>query len=391
MMLKVIDWNYDKKIDAFSIIATMSIENYLELTKDSEENFELQRKIISTKKNKVYERLVEDLKIGCTIPPIVLVVRNNYEKIAEELKGADPQLGVISNYLSDINNEQVSILDGLQRTNCIRKAKAELQDGNAEIYTAFKKREIRVEFWIDIEFQAMLYRMITLNAGQTPMSLKHQLEILNIHLLQAIKNVREDLEIYTTKENGRRNNAKQYQFALLVEGYNAFISRSPVTDAKNEVIEELTRISFLDTYVNHGKKVDVSKYINTIVEIDEAICQKYNEVPDSEGDSIQFGHQFFGKNPYFIGVCAALGRASYQFSEEQFNERIKQLIELILADKHDPIGFSMLNDLIKAIPNKSKVGEIQRELITEVFEQYLMLGRDFETAWMYAGARVKSR
>ena len=77
MHVEVLDCMYDKKLRAYSVMTRMSIDDYLSLTRGTEDNLEIQRKIISTKKSKIYDRLIEDLKTGCIIPPIVLVIQNS--------------------------------------------------------------------------------------------------------------------------------------------------------------------------------------------------------------------------------------------------------------------------------------------------------------------------
>jgi hypothetical protein len=389
--IKVFDWQYDKKLQAYSLMTTITIGEYLKLTAGTEENLEIQRKIVSIKKSKIYERLVQDLMKGCIIPPIVLVVRSNHEVIKEELSKDTPSKEILNDSLSTLTPTDVSILDGLQRTNCLRHAFVELQ-GDQEKLNAFVNREIRVEFWVDIKFQAILYRMITLNAGQTPMSMKHQLEILNIHILDSIRTARPDIEIYTVRDAGKRTGSKQYQFSMLVEGYNAFINKSPFTDSKNEVIEELNRVNFLESFVNFDKKIAIENFVDVLSAIDEALCNKYNEVRDSnEGTSIRYGYQFFGKDPYFVGFCAALGRANHELSQEEYDERVQKLIDLLEGEDEDPLQLELLNSLVAKIPSSAKVGDVQREMTTEVFEQFFILGRNFNSAWMYAGSKVKSK
>lgn len=238
---------------------------------------------------------------GCIIPPIVLVVRTEHPEIKEELSSENPSTEALNRSLSNLTSTEVSVLDGLQRTNCLRQALADLE-GDEDRKNAYLSRKIRVEFWVDIKFQSILYRMITLNAGQTPMSMKHQLEILNVHILDTIRRARPEINIYTVRDNGKRTGANQYQFSLLVEGYNAFLNRSPFTDSKNEVIEELNRVNFLDSFISFNDKISIENFVNVISEIDQAICNKYNEVESSgASSSIRYGYQFFGRDPYFVG------------------------------------------------------------------------------------------
>lgn len=48
--IDVFNWQYDEKLKAFSLMTTVEIGDYLRLTNGTEENLEIQRKIISTKR-----------------------------------------------------------------------------------------------------------------------------------------------------------------------------------------------------------------------------------------------------------------------------------------------------------------------------------------------------
>ncbi|HSI86113.1 MAG TPA: hypothetical protein VK970_20175, partial [Candidatus Methylacidiphilales bacterium] len=73
--MKILSIIKDDRIKATSVLVEMSTEKYLELVSGAEENLEIQRKII--KGFKPYDRMRQDLREGCLIPPIVLGIRKD--------------------------------------------------------------------------------------------------------------------------------------------------------------------------------------------------------------------------------------------------------------------------------------------------------------------------
>ena len=76
--------------------------------------------------------------------------------------------------------ENLIILDGLQRTYTILELIEELksEEDNQEELSKVLSNSIRIEVFLGINKIGILYRMLTLNTGQTPMSIRHQIEIL---------------------------------------------------------------------------------------------------------------------------------------------------------------------------------------------------------------------
>src|SRR6185369_16395131 len=97
----------------------------------------------------------------------------------------------LKNALDGTTTENIYIIDGLQRTNAIKQISEELID---EPLRVFLSNRIRLEIWLNIPFGALAYRMLLLNAGQKPMSIKHQVEILSMKLQEELGGI-EGLEI----------------------------------------------------------------------------------------------------------------------------------------------------------------------------------------------------
>lgn len=100
-------------------------------------------------------------------PPIVLAY-------CEAISDGEEIIEVIKR-----NPSGIKILDGLQRSYTIRdivldyeSGKVPAEDGNP------LNNLVRVEIYTGINKLGILYRMLTLNTGQTRMTTRHQIEII---------------------------------------------------------------------------------------------------------------------------------------------------------------------------------------------------------------------
>ncbi|MDM3852832.1 MAG: hypothetical protein PT119_23320 [Aphanizomenon gracile PMC627.10] len=72
--MKILSRIFDNRINAHNILTEISIDEYLEIANFISKNNPLQRKRLKSYSS-IYNLLKEDIKIGCTIPPIVLALR----------------------------------------------------------------------------------------------------------------------------------------------------------------------------------------------------------------------------------------------------------------------------------------------------------------------------
>lgn len=206
--MKVISRLTDRRINAQSILVEMTVNEYMELVDGAESNLDIQRQVI--KGFKPYDRLKEDLKDGCIIPPLVLGLKteDNLSEAHTEAVFAEQFIQLVKS----IDSENVFIIDGLQRTNAIKHVRENLMESERE---GFEKLVLRVEIWPDITLPALTYRMILLNAGQKPMSLKHQLEVVSRPLCISLESkFGEKIKIIRQKDATRRSRHGQYNFSV---------------------------------------------------------------------------------------------------------------------------------------------------------------------------------
>jgi len=278
-----------------------------------------------------------------------------------------------------VSPEHVYIVDGLQRTNAINQVVESFLDADDE--TTFLNRHLRVEVWPDIPLKALTYRMILLNAGQKPMSLRHQLEVVSSALCDYLKeSLGDQIEIYREKETDRRSGPAQYRFSLIASSYQAFVQKSPHIDLRNEVIAELNTIDALDSYgrsIDKGGAVDPTtafvEYVRFLVQLDRAVCRVYPEKrSDERGDEIPSGVTLFSRDTLHLGLAAAYAWCNE--NKKQSLERSKEALLTLLVEAEpnvtDPMALSRLEKIQTGFKRKDNVGEQTRNLICAGFKEY---------------------
>jgi hypothetical protein len=158
-MLSILE---DKRIKCTSIMTVMDADHYLSLIDRAyrkKGGIEGQRSPLKTKTAiTIRKRLVDDLKNGAMIPPVVigLLVNAAERKFLSQAKTA----GTIEKFLLSTDEDNLSIIDGMQRTTALKEASSTKQSVLAS--------KVRVEIWVTELIGSLVYRMLVLNTGQVP-------------------------------------------------------------------------------------------------------------------------------------------------------------------------------------------------------------------------------
>jgi hypothetical protein len=368
----------------------MTIPEYLRIVGTKFEDFHLQRR---REKHKAYGRLESDIKNGALLPSITLAVKpERVEGIlpAYEAYRADPnKASVLAGLLN--TPETVDILDGLQRTYIMRDLA-----GQGE--TFMQDQRILVEFWLERELHNLIYRIIVLNAGQKPMSIRHQIELLFASLQDSILRRLPDVEIYFERENTRRTQPKKFAFDVVVTAYQALITGSAEIQKTNLVANELMESSALDLS-EQGVSEQFNRFVEMLkryVQFDEQVARIYKRglpIADVDDDTDPAGK---GQNGAAgaanwlatSNVMAAFFAAVAQFGKGELRRRrvdealdeLKRTLDSA-PEASDPLG---LEDFAKLrtgfIPRKVNVGLATRRLLTNGFKEFFREGGEVPLA-----------
>src|SRR4051794_29132840 len=110
-------WLHDKRTDCFSVMVTLPTGLYLEMVKsahDQRGGITGQRDVLTTTTAKrIRDRMIADIRVGAVLPPVVIGVVVGKQTIVA-LTGGEPLLQ--DAFLAKLGVEELSIIDGMQRT-----------------------------------------------------------------------------------------------------------------------------------------------------------------------------------------------------------------------------------------------------------------------------------
>lgn len=270
-----------------------------------------------------YSRLRNDLKLGCVVPPITLafITSDPFDKIGEKYINSKIDDGFV--------------LDGIQRLSAIHRAAEEIQEENSR--DVFLDRTLHLNIIVSPSMDKLLYRMITLNNGQKPMSPRHQIDILSETIFDF-----ETLSLKNQPHKARQSSANKMAIhrSDIVKGYIAYLSNTTAIDNKliiEEKMDELIAERIIDSEVNSGKYefIDVLRWI-----------------ADASGNKDV--NTWFVSSNNFIGYCVAT-RKNFEHLRTLPVEEFKGYV-------------SKFEDIFSRFDKrKIKVGDYRRKMVSEFF------------------------
>lgn len=384
--MKLINNIFDKRIKAHNLLFEISIGDYFEMSKSILEKNEFQRRRVKSSST-VYSLLKKDLLEGCIVPPIVLALS---DKDFDPEKGFEEKL--ITEYIIKEQNRLI-ILDGLQRTFTIRDLFRELESSEDE--NSLKKlssQKLRIEIYLGINKIGILYRMLTLNTGQTPMSMRHQIEILYSDYLE------QDLDGITLlleSEDRTPKNTKEYKFKEIVEGFNSYLDRDYLPMDRNSVLENIASLEKLSSEnQNNDLFIDYLKAFDSLIQI---LIEKSNNWEFNEKSlETALSGQPFGKNAeklfkrtqFMTGFGSALGKLIDFKSIEKLTDLPLSYDDIDLGDVNTSFN-NYINKLDYIRRVAKKIGNDQRmffhHFVRELFDNkgdsYLNFNKSVDEAF----------
>ncbi|HBZ7764128.1 MULTISPECIES: hypothetical protein [Klebsiella pneumoniae complex] len=378
----------DTRVDCWSALVEFDVNDYLMLAEKAYVNrggIRHQREALKTTTAKrIRTRLVEDLRRGAVIPPLVIgiVADDDDWQSIDAIVESDQVKELLKKYYEDL-----SIIDGMQRTTALKEALA--LDGEVASHA------IRVEAWIAKGTESLIYRMLVLNTGQVPWNLKQQLEVVYAPLVKTIGQKVKFRRLLSGSD--RRWQGGEFKTDALIESYIAFGLRRTEVDTQESLADEFSRLDIAEALTN--KKYDHYFYrvVQMLVNFDIALS-KYNEVtnidnadPSEGSDSLEIGIKarklVRGRNIFdtqaarvgFIVACAVsiLGRVGMDKEEEVSEERCAALEQScgVLVQRinaltgEDLEAFLLLDVLAEKLSRRpsSAVGRWERSFFESAF------------------------
>ena len=371
----------DNRVNGLSISATTTVAEYLEWFNlfGMDNKLDEQRPVMKTRSaNMIRKRLVEDLKAGAVIPPIVMGFA-----LDADLKEVTPEnaIQILNDHISE-----ATVIDGMQRTEALKEA----FDGNPMI----SSNSLRIDIWITRDAISLIYRMLVLNTGQTPWDVKRQLEVIHKPLIDECRNRIQGMVINVKNDNKRRTKAGEYQASSIVELFLAFSSRKELINTSEKLADDFTRLDVTEMASIPENAHIFYECIKMLYLFDVALA-RYAGNPDDkvDGDKFYDGMDIFTNMPAKIGFIVALaqlimGRAGTERSKEtkeaaleKIISKFKKILEKINGLSHDAlvdfISIPVLNEAVRSLSIK-KIGNEQRKFFLAGFEAMFKCEDDFQ-------------
>lgn len=369
-MVKIISSIEDKKIKTTNYLIELTFEEYLNFARDIISKNMYQRKRVRSSTS-IYSQLREDLKKGCVIPPIVLAI---------------DKLDMEKEKFNDSNSQRLlkdsMILDGLQRTLTLIDADNEVQLEDEEGYREFLDNKLRVEVYGGINRFGILYRMLTLNTGQTPMTLRHQIEILYSSYDLKIKDIKliKEVDGKVPKQIG------EYKFQDIIDGFISYLQVDYLPMTRSTVLETITALesiaseninddlfrSFVNSYYLLSKKM--------LSDLPESEIDKMKEMQESDKafrlgaenlKTFLFAENVFSlmsKSQVMTGFGSGIALLKQRGKISSISDIIKYINEIKNGGKTPYDWFKELNrNLYEIKQHSSKIGNSQRMYFHEFF------------------------
>lgn len=360
----------DKRIKSTNYLLQTTFSEYLDIANGIIDNNDLQRRRVKTSKT-IYSLLKNDLIEGCVMPSIVLAYLGedlSYNPTAEEIQKL--LLG---------EKEKVIILDGLQRTYTLMDALEEVDNAKK---ADFLNNPIRIELYVNINRIGVLYRMLTLNTGQTPMSTRHQLEMLYCDLLNTeIENVK-----LVADTDGKANpDANEFIFRNAIDGFNSFMTRDELPMDRIDILEN---IKMLETLSVENVNQDVFRrfieiyfhFFSCVKNITEEHILADNELTEKKITSNIIGKsasKVFASSQAMTGFGAAVGIMKDREVISSIEDIENSIIEL---EQKGEKAYEWLIELVQKVSELSKsakkIGNEQRLFFVYFYRELFNRGGD---------------
>ncbi len=228
-------------------------------------------------------------------------------------------------FLVGVKEEDLSIIDGMQRTTAIYEAME--RDSSNRI------SDVRVEFWIAEEANSLIYRMLVLNTGQVPWDVARQLEAIYRPLLKKVKLQVGDKISFLSKDLGRRSNLSTHEYETedIVELLLIFSSRKRELNLKDQIAQDFVRLDMVESS-SHSNFLDYFvKAISLLSELNASISQFV--ATDTQRETLKrytTGKALFNGSPPKAGFVSALsihlfGRPGYEPEWNQVDGKLAKV------------------------------------------------------------------
>ena len=382
---------HDAKSHCLSIITNIDLRTYLEIVDVAYTNdgaLEGQRKAQTSKSAvRIRHQMMTDFLEGGVLPPVVIGVVE--PKLNLDLTRVDKDQLIL--FLLDVK-DCICIIDGMQRTTAMKEAVS------ANAGDDIQNRQIRIEVWVAMSVTKLIYRMLVLNTGQLPWSLRRQLEVVMLPIRKELSDSIGGLTLMESNDSGRRTRPGEFQADKILELFLIFGARSEKADTRDFISEEFLKLDFIESASKSELLSDYIAIFKVLVSLDVVLARLKPLGAERRFDK---GLDLFSSQPLVAGLICALAQkiygrpgADYETARQRNNFRkivsdfesfVRHLSGL---DEEKLEKFMRLDTLNSLLGNKTsvstKIGDMERAYFRDAFSVLVSEGfdvKDMEICW----------
>lgn len=360
-----------------------SLKDYLESLPDTYDEFDIQRSIV---KNNYLDRLFETVFEKKHIPLIVLlgkVLKRDKDFVSfKEIKILDGlqrtyRLKAIFNYIQLIeSNPEIISLTSLELRKFLRNNFSEKidsgvfnsilerkkNDPSLDLLSFLDNKTQWFEVWTELDVNDQIEKMLILNAGQKPVSIRHQIELLFLNIYDALMQDFPGIVLYRDKDKIPASLAKErepgtYVFSSVIAAYLSFYEASPVSISQSLVSDlQLSGEKEILREMKISKEL-IYEVVASLIEIDKCL-EKHHGLS---------GVTWLSREANVSGMFGAFGLAL-------INSKFNSLSEIVNHLKKHMKDFSIAGqDSLRTTVNMSKVnvGVYHRKIVSDYVYKFL--------------------
>jgi hypothetical protein len=358
------------------VYAQVPLREYLPLVGDNYGDFDIQRK---QERYRPYERLKQDIRNGALLTPITLSLKPEYVAAARDAVTSTRQADLAA-ILSV--KERVNILDGLQRTFILSDLE---KDGHLPA-----EGTVLLEYWLEDDIKHLIYRIIVLNAGRKPMSMRHQVELLFQSLQKQIETRIPGIEMYRERDQTRRRGPKKFALDRIALAYHCFLLKTHDIERDSIVAQELKESEVLSASEEAlGTQFELFiKYLSRYVALDDDVCRVYSAEDEARG--LPTGASWFGSEPTLNSFFAAVSDFGSNDARRERIEAALLSMQALLEEStsgDDPLALATAEQLKKSFNSQRvNIGTATRKLLFNTFKEYFRESGDkpWRECWLSA-------
>ena len=229
-------------------------------------------------------------------------------------------------------------MDGLQRSYTIRDVVIDYEAGKlSEEESNPLDNLVRVEIYTGINKLGILYRMLTLNTGQTRMTTRHQIEIIYSDYKTNCQVP--GVKLISEVDGNTPRRLGDYHFRDVIEGFTSYIQEDYLT---------MDRMDILDNVKDLERLAKVTKEENPFDDFLKAYHHFVCKINDCFGGELNVEEMNLSSNPYAV---TAIGLFNKSQSMTGFGNAVSSLKSLGVIDSFNDVDAAIDKIIERSVEN----------------------------------------